>query len=224
VVWWGPELLSEVLLPKGGLRSEELMQEGDPAQGELDLQAYDSWRSGQQRSLEAAARPARQVLPAYQFGGDVPLDRVSVLRIGTGSGRGAIYGKLVHSLLSSLGEPQALPAAARLYARALGARAEEVEAAVAACQAVFSHDFWTRVQGARQVRRETPLTLVSEGTLVEGILDLAFEDADGWTVVDFKTDLAEGEPQERYRRQVGLYVQALEQATGQPARGVLVGV
>lgn len=224
VVWWGPELLTEVLLPRGGLRSEELMQEGDPAQIELDLLAYENWRDEQQRALLQAARPARQVLPAHQFALDVPLERVSVLRIGSGPARGIIYGRLVHSLLSSLAEPTALPTAARLYARALGARADEVEAAIAACRAVFEHPFWHRVQGARQVRRETPLTLVSEGSLVEGILDLAFEEAEGWTVVDFKTDLAEGEPQERYRRQVGLYVRALEQATGQPVQGVLVGV
>lgn len=224
VVWWGPELLTEVLLPRGGLRSEELMQEGDPAQKEVDLNAYDDWLTEKAERLRAAARPARQVVPAWQFAGDVPLDRVSVLRIGTGRGRGAVYGKLVHSLLSSLSEPHSLIQTARLYARALGARPDEVEAAVQACRAVFEHEFWRRVQGARQVRRETPLTLVSEGALVEGILDLAFDDGEGWTVVDFKTDLAEGEPQERYRRQVGLYVLALEKALGERVHGVLVGV
>ena len=61
--------------------------------------------------------------------------------------------------------------------------------------------------------------------MVEGIVDLAFEEQGAWTVVDYKTDreLATlGE--ERYRRQVALYAQAIAQATGQPSTGVLVRV
>jgi len=56
-------------------------------------------------------------------------------------------------------------------------------------------------------------------------VDLAFEEQGAWTVVDYKTDrelAAVGE--DRYRRQVALYVSAIAQATGQRARGVLVRV
>ncbi|MXX85203.1 MAG: hypothetical protein F4Y71_01950 [Acidobacteria bacterium] len=69
-------------------------------------------------------------------------------------------------------------------------------------------------------------------TLVEGVADLVFQpDAEGaWTVLDFKTDSRPpGDPefqanQIRYRRQVALYARAVERATGQPARGVLLYV
>ena len=69
-------------------------------------------------------------------------------------------------------------------------------------------------------------------TLVEGVADLVFQpDGEGaWTVLDFKTDSRPPEDPEfqasqaRYRRQVGLYVRAVERATGQPARGVLLYV
>jgi ATP-dependent helicase/nuclease subunit A len=64
-----------------------------------------------------------------------------------------------------------------------------------------------------------------DGTLIEGIVDLAFEEAGEWTVVDYKTDrevAASGE--EQYRRQVALYASAIAQATGQPARGILMRV
>jgi ATP-dependent exoDNAse (exonuclease V) beta subunit len=66
---------------------------------------------------------------------------------------------------------------------------------------------------------------LADGTLVEGVVDLAFEDDSGWTIVDYKTDrelAAAGE--ERYRRQVALYAAAVSQATGKPATGVLVRV
>jgi ATP-dependent helicase/nuclease subunit A len=64
-----------------------------------------------------------------------------------------------------------------------------------------------------------------DGTLVEGIVDLAFEEAGEWVVVDYKSDrilAAEGE--ERYRRQIAFYASAIHQATGKPASGVLVRI
>jgi ATP-dependent exoDNAse (exonuclease V) beta subunit len=72
--------------------------------------------------------------------------------------------------------------------------------------------------------RETPTTSVRDGRLVEGTVDLAFETADGFTVVDFKTDRAEGEQQAVYVRQVQLYADAIAEATGRPARAVLMSV
>jgi ATP-dependent helicase/nuclease subunit A len=57
---------------------------------------------------------------------------------------------------------------------------------------------------------------------VEGILDLAFEDGDGWTIIDFKTDRELGAAENQYRRQVVLYAAALERATGKRAKAVLI--
>jgi ATP-dependent exoDNAse (exonuclease V) beta subunit len=56
-------------------------------------------------------------------------------------------------------------------------------------------------------------------------VDLAFEEAGQWTVVDYKTDreLAQAGV-ERYRRQVSLYGWAIAHATGASATGVLVRV
>jgi ATP-dependent helicase/nuclease subunit A len=64
-----------------------------------------------------------------------------------------------------------------------------------------------------------------DGTLVEGVVDLAFEEDGRWVVVDYKTDAelaADGE--ERYRRQIGVYATAIARATGRPASGVIVRV
>ena len=63
------------------------------------------------------------------------------------------------------------------------------------------------------------------GLLVEGIVDLAFEEGGSWIVVDYKTDReidATGE--DGYRRQVGLYASAISRATGKPASGIVVRV
>ena len=76
-----------------------------------------------------------------------------------------------------------------------------------------------------QCRRETPITLtLGDGTLVEGVLDLAFLEKDAWTVVDFKTDREFEKDLEHYKRQVGLYALAIGRATGQPSGGTLMRV
>ena len=81
--------------------------------------------------------------------------------------------------------------------------------------------------GAGNLRREAPIMLRREdGTLIEGVVDLAFreEGADftGWTVVDFKTDQEFELGRAEYSAQVALYVEAIEKATNSTARGILL--
>jgi ATP-dependent exoDNAse (exonuclease V) beta subunit len=83
----------------------------------------------------------------------------------------------------------------------------------------------SRARRAAWLKRETPVTwLQGDGTMIEGVLDLAFEEEGITTVVDFKTDheLAAGES--RYRAQLQQYVSAVTRATGRPARGILFKV
>jgi ATP-dependent exoDNAse (exonuclease V) beta subunit len=61
-----------------------------------------------------------------------------------------------------------------------------------------------------------------DGSLVEGVLDLAFEDGGGWTVVDFKTDAEMGAELATYRRQVRLYASIVARATGTAVTPVLL--
>ena len=56
------------------------------------------------------------------------------------------------------------------------------------------------------------------------VLDLAFDENDGTTVVDFKTDHELSAGEARYRAQLQKYVDAVAMATGRPARGVLFKV
>ncbi len=116
-----------------------------------------------------------------------------------------------------------------MQGRILSAPPEEIAAALDTVSRVFAHELLARARRAASrgaCRRETPVTCTrSDGALIEGVVDLAFEDAGRWTVVDYKTDrelAASGEA--RYRRQVGLYASAIAQATGAPASGVLVRI
>jgi ATP-dependent helicase/nuclease subunit A len=60
--------------------------------------------------------------------------------------------------------------------------------------------------------------------LIEGVLDLAFDEADETTVIDFKTDHELSAGEARYRAQLQKYVDAVAAATGRRARGVLFKV
>ena len=61
-----------------------------------------------------------------------------------------------------------------------------------------------------------------EDLLVQGAVDLCFEEDGGWILVDYKTDRAKDVPAliERYRPQLLLYAKALERITGQPVHEI----
>lgn len=114
----------------------------------------------------------------------------------------AELGSLVHNLLA--GKPGDYPA----EAHALAAVFTESQLGHAAATAA-------------RLAREWDFILDMEGTLVRGIIDLWFEDANGdIVIVDYKTD-SKVEPS-HYAPQLALYAIALERALGRrPARAVL---
>ena len=63
-----------------------------------------------------------------------------------------------------------------------------------------------------------------DGTLAEGVADLAFREAGRWTVIDFKTDRELAERSAIYEQQVRLYATAVARATGEPSDAVLLRV
>jgi ATP-dependent helicase/nuclease subunit A len=142
--------------------------------------------------------------------------------------RGARFGTLVHAVLATVpldAAPDLVERTARTQGRIINAPADEVAAASLVVSAVLSHALTARARASASVKRETPVSwLHKDGTLIEGVLDLAFDEGDTTVVVDFKTDheLASGET--RYRAQLQQYVSAVTRATGRPASGVLFRV
>ena len=61
--------------------------------------------------------------------------------------------------------------------------------------------------------------------VLEGFIDLLFEESDSLVVVDYKTDSVEAEETEgaadRYRLQAGSYALAVQKATGKPVKEVI---
>jgi ATP-dependent helicase/nuclease subunit A len=110
--------------------------------------------------------------------------------------------------------------------RLVNATREEIDAAVTTVNQALKHPLMRRAATALSLRRETPVQRqIKDGPLVEGVLDLAFQEDTpefkGWTVVDFKTDREIELAKEQYLAQVAAYVDAVQVATGSPSRGFL---
>ncbi|WP_438017637.1 UvrD-helicase domain-containing protein [Sorangium sp. So ce315] len=163
----------------------------------------------------------------------ISFEQTAIAREGRPYGRR--FGTLVHAVLAEVdlraGEDE-VRAVAAAQARLLGAPAEELDAAVAAAVAALEHPLLRRAaeSAARGAcERETPLLLrLEDGTIAEGVVDLSFRESVGdvgiWTVVDYKTGSDAGTAHAAQEAQVRLYVQAIAEATGERARGVVLRV
>jgi ATP-dependent helicase/nuclease subunit A len=227
VTWWDSQSLRLHVPIILGIPQQELLgREAPPGLIEGDIAAHRAWRAERDATVEKGSRPSMRVETAIERalrGGDVPA--VEVITAGRSAAHGARYGALLHAVLAVIdfASPDVRRIAA-LQARILGAPDQEVESVVGAVEALIAHPILRRAVVSKSVRREVPLTLTEDDVLIEGVADLAFEENDGWIVVDFKTDAEIAGRLDLYKRQVGIYTRAISAATGRPATGVLVHV
>jgi ATP-dependent exoDNAse (exonuclease V) beta subunit len=168
---------------------------------------------------------------------DLPVETITVLSAAghdatrRASG-GPAFGLLVHEILAHVplgADRPRVVATAMQQARVLGLPDEIAVVAAETVAGVLTHDAMARARRAEEraeCRRETPVVCpLPDGTLVEGVVDLAFLDEGGWHVIDFKTDRELSEAgEERYRRQVAVYCAGIAQATGQRTRGTILRI
>jgi ATP-dependent exoDNAse (exonuclease V) beta subunit len=238
IVWWDPLLLDRAGEGRRGIRREDLITKD--ASLELvaaDRARYEHWRDERDAVQLLAARPSISVATATEFvklptyrGSDCA---VAVLDAAAPGPRpsGRRFGILVHALLANV--PLEATAAdvrdlAVVHARMLAATDAEREAAAAIVARVTAHELWQQARAAaasgRACHREAPISVLRDGVLVDGQIDLAFETGAGWMVVDFKTDVELGGNEAVYRQQVALYADALATITAQPATAIILRV
>jgi ATP-dependent exoDNAse (exonuclease V) beta subunit len=250
VVWWDPHALDLEREVEGGLRSNDLLvDDGNSAPTAV---AHAAWQARRKDATEAGKKPslrvetatarslAREEVAAQQApttlaaagGGSkaaearaVALEAVASRE--TGRPGGKRFGTLVHAVLAEIdlrAEHMEVAQAAAAQGRLVGAAEEEVAAAARAVEAALRHPLLAAAAQSKDCRREEPLLhRLADGTLLEGVVDLAFRDGAGWMVIDFKTDARPGD-QAHYAAQLRLYCAAIEAATGVPARAALLAV
>jgi ATP-dependent helicase/nuclease subunit A len=238
VVWWDPSKLGLGREISFAVRQEELLAKVDDTVLNEDLRTYEEWRSRRSRTIEEGSQPSIRIevasRRAHRQTGDrstqVPTEVIYCEREEIRP-KGPRFGALVHSILATVpfnGDASGVEATSFLQGRILGATKEEVSSARLAAERALAHPVLQRARQASkrgECRRETPVTLLEpDGTLVEGIVDLAFAENGEWLVVDFKTDQEVEQALNAYSRQVALYADAVAKAIGQPSRGILMVV
>jgi hypothetical protein len=245
VTWWDPRALRLGAVSTFGLRRDDLIvKDGDMFAVEDRLADYEQWRGERERIAALGARPSVRFQTATawaaeaaklgidegllaQSDGAAPIEVVQIAGA-QDRPRGPRFGTLVHAVLATVpldASDDRIARTAGTQGRIINAAAEEIAAAAIVVSAVMRHALMTRARASAMVKRETPVAWVQkDGTLIEGVLDLAFDEGDTTVVVDFKTDyeLAAGET--RYRAQLQQYVHAVTRATGRAASGVLFRV
>jgi ATP-dependent helicase/nuclease subunit A len=236
VTWWDPFALHLDARLAFGSRQAALIDRSAPESRVREgLDAVDHWTQLHERRVDAGRVPSLRVArvtdaaaTADTGAASIGVEQVEGLRRGR---RGSRFGELLHEAIAIVGLDAAdgeIAGAVALKSRILKVDDVDPDAAVSAIRATLRHPLLraaARAEAVGRCRRETSVTLrLEDGTWVEGQFDLAFEDGDGWTVVDFKTDAELDASLDGYRRQVALYARAITAATGRPARGVLLRI
>jgi ATP-dependent exoDNAse (exonuclease V) beta subunit len=234
-----------------------LKEDDDKVRSEEGIRSHEQWREQRASIRETAAKPEWTVLTATSYATTLgvheercvddkepkieqakrlllPEVAVETIAIDFSRPHGKRFGTLVHAVLSVVSldsDRDAIGKIAQVQGRILGATEEEVAAAVETVQRALEHPVLNRAAAARnsgQCRREVPVALrLDDGSIVEGVVDLAFQEAtpDGpWAIVDYKTDFEVKGRLEEYRKQVKLYGLAISLSTGQQAQGILLRI
>jgi ATP-dependent helicase/nuclease subunit A len=241
VVWWDPRALKLGAEAPLGIRRPELIVKDVAADVvESGLAAYSSWRDGRQQATDAGSQTSitvRTVTQAAKTAGETAPDLhfppVEIVELPRAANRpsGRRFGALIHAVLASIpldGDQPAIQRLATIHGRVLGAPDEEIAATAEAVRAALAHAVFADARQAAQrgrCRREAPLAWRDpNGLLVEGVVDLAFEQGESWTVIDFKTDEEFRENETAYRRQVAMYAAAIRAANGARVSALLMRV
>jgi ATP-dependent exoDNAse (exonuclease V) beta subunit len=233
VVWWDPAVWNLQVEANLGVRLETLLAEDAGGEsGQQSLERYQEWQRERLRLATEGARASFDLFtatgaadPPENFQAEVV---VHVLPKSADRPAGSRFGALVHTVLRDVdlsGSPALVQALAAKHGRVLGASAQELKAAVEVVTAALAHPVLDRARRAERLRREWPVLLrLEDRRIFEGVVDLAFLESGGWTVVDFKTDADVETRRPKYERQLLWYLYALSRLTGRPASGCLLGI
>jgi ATP-dependent exoDNAse (exonuclease V) beta subunit len=221
--WFDTSLLTpEPAMFDGLEKATRSILQGDPGPG---LERYEQWRVHRAAVLAAGRSKSISVQAATSAALPEGLEEIPVqvlkIRSGMSGPSNRRLGKLVHAILQDIDfqRRDRLERVADAHARRLGVERDSVEAAVNAVRQVLVHPLFA---SADSVCRELPFVLRAEdGALLEGSVDFAVRNPDGWTLFDFKVGQA---GTARHDRQMQIYSEALRRASGLPVQAYLVEI
>ncbi|MBK8013820.1 MAG: UvrD-helicase domain-containing protein [Deltaproteobacteria bacterium] len=231
VVWWDAALIADVPAPTAGLHDESFLAKNPPHadRAALSVTRYQAWQSDRTLALEQGGRLSKSVLSPSETDVDPPSpfkSSIEVIRLPGAAAEGRRFGTLVHAIARDAAfdeEASMVLALAEHHGRTLGASRAEVEAARDTIARLHRHEIIRRAHAASVCHRELPVLVTTEDDeVVDGAVDLVFEEGALSIVVDFKTGRFDAEREEKSRRQLAWYCYALERTTARPARGIIL--
>jgi ATP-dependent helicase/nuclease subunit A len=230
VVWWDPRILKLAPPANLGLRQEEILKGDTNEEGSPSLTAYREWKTQREKVNVLGQEKEFDVFTATEAAG-VPSNfsvaiQFEALPKNLGRSAGARFGTLVHTILRDVSlDGSAIDQLAKVLGRVLGATDQEIDQAAEAAAAALKHPLLERARKSKLCRRELPILLKLEGNrMLEGVIDLAFEENGIWHIVDFKTDAEIGPGRKRYENQLRWYCLALARLNQTPVEAHLLSV
>jgi ATP-dependent helicase/nuclease subunit A len=214
------------------LRQEEILRGDANQEGSPSLTAYRAWKEHRDKTITAGEQKEFDVFTATEAAEaltDVAVE-VTFESVEKADGRssGPRFGTLVHTILRDAPlerDDKILKEIAEVHGRVFGATDQEVKHAAGAVAAALQHPLLERARTSKLCRRELPILLKLEGNrILEGVIDLAFEENGSWHVVDFKTDAEIGPNRQRYEKQLRWYSLALARLNSAPVKAYLLSV
>jgi ATP-dependent helicase/nuclease subunit A len=200
----------------------------DPPEPEsLDLSA----ESITTRVDELRASRRARATPSYEITSVTKMVKhdASVFAV-DGGGRGRAWGNAVHEALEAANRSGGAVDIRAICRGALldnelpvlaDGEPEDLEDLLALVEGVRGSETWQRAQEADSLLVEAPFAMAEAGAtrIVEGVIDLVFEEDDGWVIVDYKTDVVDDPDnlaarRKQYRAQVDAYARYFEAITG----------
>jgi ATP-dependent helicase/nuclease subunit A len=216
-----PGIWKPVQLMQDAKITEESKEAESFADSEADLAR---WRSEREKILEKASRPVSISATSIARINKESVEDVYPYRTGRGGTR---LGRAVHSVLQSidLRDGSGLEETARAQSSNEGIP-EKTNEVVRLVNNALNTSVVKRAVASGRFYREVYVSAQTESGLVDGFVDLLFEEEDGLVVVDYKTDTIDEEPAESkvylYSLQAGIYALITQQVTEKRVKEVVL--
>jgi len=230
VVWWDPKTLKLTPPANLGLRQEAILTGDADGVDSASLLAYRDWKQERDSANTAGQKKEFDLFTATQAaaapGGFSARVNLETIAKPTGRASGARFGTLVHTILRDAAlDGKDVEPLAKVHGRILGATDQEIAHAAQAVAAALKHPLLERARRSPSCRRELPILLkLDDNRVLEGIIDLAFQENGAWHIVDFKSDAEIGPNRARYENQLRWYCFAMARLNNAPVEAHLLSI
>ncbi len=207
----------------GYIKSMESLPDLGPVRGVKEREVFElskmEW-GAEKEKIAAGIEKIKAVSYGTQSASDMT-DKADVFT-GESGGSGANWGTAVHRALElcARGKRDHLNVTGVRLLEEGGVPVSDIGNLLKVVDKVMTHEIWHRMERAQEKYFEVPFSAVDKGAVVRGVIDMIFKEADGWVIVDYKTDDFEKDLKRKvtYESQLGIYQKFWEDIAGEKVK------